>query len=119
MPTWAGAAYEGGWQPPLVLAAVIGGLCVVGAIIYGVLEVIARRKYTLGEAGETDKLVLKDLFTFSRSFWFVVLLCVTFYWAIFPFRSFSIKFFMESWELTRQVAGQYNSVLPPNWSICV
>mgnify|MGYP000423382039 CR=1 FL=1 len=25
-PTWASTAYEGGWQPPLVVAAVIGGL---------------------------------------------------------------------------------------------
>ena len=29
-----------------------------------------------------------------------------------PFRSFAIKFFIESWELTREAAGQYNSVLP-------
>ena len=111
-PTWAGFAYEGGWQPPLVIAAVIGGLCVVGAIFYGILEVAAKRKYTLGEAGESDKLVLKDLFTFSRSFWFITLLCVVFYSAIFPFRSFSIKYFIEAWDVARDVAGQYNSVLP-------
>ena len=111
-PTWAGFAYEGGWQPPLVIAAVIGGLCVVGAIFYGILEVAAKRKYSLGEAGESDKLVLKDLFTFSRSFWFITLLCVVFYSAIFPFRSFSIKYFIEAWDVARDVAGQYNSVLP-------
>jgi MFS family permease len=111
-PTWAGAAYEGGWQPPLVIAAVIGGLCVVGAIVYGILEVAAKRKYTLGEATESDKFVLKDLFTFSRSFWLITLLCVVFYSAIFPFRSFSIKYFIEAWGLARDVAGQFNSVLP-------
>ena len=54
----------------------------------------------------------RDLFRFSRSFWFVVALCVTFYSAIFPFRSFAIKFFIESWEMTREAAGQFNSVLP-------
>jgi MFS family permease len=37
---------------------------------------------------------------------------VTFYSAIFPFRGFSIKFFMEAWEVTREAAGQFNSVLP-------
>jgi predicted MFS family arabinose efflux permease len=56
--------------------------------------------------------VLADLFRFTRSFWFVVALCVTFYSAIFPFRSFAIKFFIESWNLTRKLAGKYNSVLP-------
>jgi MFS family permease len=110
-PTWAGFAYDG-WQGPLIVAAVIGLLVLGAALAYGALERVASQRYGLGKAGETDKLVLSDLFVFSRSFWYVVLLCVTFYSAIFPFRSFSIKFFMESWELTRQMAGQYNSVLP-------
>ncbi|MCG6923652.1 MAG: MFS transporter [Acidobacteria bacterium] len=110
-PTWARFAYNS-WQGPLVVAAVIGLLVVGSALAYGALEKVASHRYGLGKAGETDKLVLSDLFVFSRSFWFVVLLCVTFYSAIFPFRSFSIKFFMESWELTRQAAGQYNSALP-------
>jgi MFS family permease len=110
-PTWAGFAYDG-WQGPLVVAAVIGLLVLGAALAYGALERIASQRYGLGQAGETDKLVLSDLFRFSRSFWYVVLLCVTFYSAIFPFRSFAIKFFMESWEFTREVAGQYNSVLP-------
>ncbi len=110
-PTWAKSAYDG-WQGPLVIAAVIGVLVLISALAYGALERIASRRYQLGGAGETDKLVLSDFFLFSRSFWFVVLLCVTFYSAIFPFRSFAIKFFIDSWELTRQVAGQYNSVLP-------
>jgi MFS family permease len=111
-PTWADFAYEGGWQPPLMVAAVIGVLCLVGAILYGVLEVAAKRKHTLGEAGATDKFVLSDLFSFSKSFWLITLLCVTFYSAIFPFRSFSIKYFIEAWDMTRDVAGQFNSVLP-------
>jgi MFS family permease len=110
-PTWAKFAYTG-WQGPLVVAAVIGLLVLGAALAYGALEGVASRRYRLGQAGETDKLVLGDLFRFTRSYWFVVALCVTFYSAIFPFRSFSIKFFMESWELTRELAGQYNSALP-------
>ena len=110
-PTWADFAYDG-WKGPLMVAAVIGILCVVAALAYGALEGIASRRFGLGRAGDVDKLVWSDLFVFSKSFWFVVLLCVTFYSAIFPFRSFSIKFFIESWEYTRQAAGQLNSVLP-------
>jgi MFS family permease len=110
-PTWADFAYVN-WKGPLIVAAVIGVGCVLAALAYGALERIASRRYGLGQAGETDKLVWSDLFVFSKSFWFVVALCVTFYSAIFPFRSFSIKFFMESWEYTRQAAGQLNSALP-------
>jgi MFS family permease len=111
MPTWVPSAFTG-WRNPLIIAAVIGSLCVLSAIVYGALESRANRRYGLGEAGETDKLVFSDLFRFTKSYWFVVALCVTFYSAIFPFRGFSIKFFMEAWELTREAAGQFNSVLP-------
>ena len=110
-PTWARFAYSS-WHGPLVVAAVLGLLCLAAPLGYALLEKIAARRYGLGQAGQTDKLVLSDLFRFNASFWFVVALCVTFYSAIFPFRSFSIKFFIEAWELTRQAAGQYNSVLP-------
>ena len=110
-PTWAKWAYDS-WQGPLVVAAVIGLLCIISPIGYGGLEGKARRTWGLGKADETDKLVLSDLFRFDKSFWFVVALCVTFYSAIFPFRSFSIKYFIEAWGLLREVAGQYNSVLP-------
>jgi MFS family permease len=111
MPTWAPSAFEG-WRKPLIIAAGIGTLCVVAALAYGALEARASRRYGLGKAAETDKLVLSDLFRFSKSYWYVVALCLTFYSAIFPFRGFSIKFFMEAWELTRETAGQFNSVLP-------
>ena len=47
-PTWASTAYEGGWQPPLVVAAVIGGLCLVGAILY------ERRRQRAGDAPLPD-----------------------------------------------------------------
>lgn len=111
MPTWVPSAFAS-WRSPLIIAAAIGTLCVVSAIVYGALEARANRRYGLGKAGETDKLVLSDLFRFTKSYWLVVALCVTFYSAIFPFRGFSIKFFMEAWELTRDTAGQFNSVLP-------
>ena len=110
-PTWAKFAYDS-WQGPLMVAAVLGVFCVISPLGYGALETNANRKWGLGQAGETDKFTLSDLFKFSRSFWYVVLLCVTFYSAIFPFRSFAIKFFIEAWGMTREAAGQANSVLP-------
>jgi MFS family permease len=109
-PTWAEGAYSS-WQPPLIIAAIIGSLCLLAPLGYGALEVHANRKWGLGQAGETDKFRLSDLFRFSRSFWFVVLLCVTFYSAIFPFRSFAIKFFQHVWDMSRASAGQANSIM--------
>lgn len=110
-PTWASAYYTN-WQDPLVLAAVISSACVVGASMYWILEGRAEKRYQLGEAGETEKLVFKDMFKFDKSYWYIVALCLTFYSAIFPFRSFAIKFFIEAHGTTREFGGFLNSILP-------
>ncbi len=110
-PTLAKPFYSN-WQSPLWMSAVIGGTCFVGALIYWILEARAERRYVIGEAGTTDKLVLKDLVTFDRSFWYITGLCLTFYAAIFPFRAFAIKFFQEGHGMARDAAGQLNGVLP-------
>jgi MFS family permease len=110
-PSWAGFAYTG-WQMPLVVAAVLGALCVFSPVGYAAFERHAERRYQLGEAGETDKFVWGDLFRFDKSFWLVVALCATFYSAILPFRSFAIKFFIENHGMTREAAGAMNSMLP-------
>lgn len=110
-PTWASGYYMD-WQGPLYLAAMIGIICVISGIVYYMLEGYANKRYVLGSADETEKIVWKDLLKFNKSFWFVVILCVTFYSAVFPFRSFAIKFFQEAHDVTREVAGRFNSALP-------
>jgi MFS family permease len=105
-------AYSGGYQGPLFIAAVIGILSFGGIIIYAMLEHRGEKIYTLGEGTSTDKLNVKDFFKFNKSFWYITLLCVTFYSAIFPFRAFAVKFFMESHHVTREVAGSLISWLP-------
>jgi MFS family permease len=109
-PTWAGKWY-GNWQDPLYIAFVIGLTCVLGGIIYWIMESYAEKRFTLEEAGETDKFVFKDMFKFDRSFWYIVILCVTFYSAVFPFRTFAIKFYMDVHGAERALAGQLNSIL--------
>jgi MFS family permease len=110
-PTWASGFY-GDWQSPLYLAVIISIACLLGGIIYYLLENYAEKNYILGQASETDKLDIKGLFKYNKTFWFVVALCVTFYSAVFPFRSFAIKFFMEAHGETREFAGFLNSILP-------
>lgn len=48
---------------------------------------------------------------FSKSFWFIVMLCITFYSAMFPFQTFAIKFFQETHHVTREYAGFLSSIL--------
>lgn len=50
-------------------------------------------------------------FIYGRSYVFIVLLCVTFYSAIFPFQTFAVKFFMEVHGTTREFGGFLSSLL--------
>ena len=110
-PTVARPLYSN-WHDPLWLAAVLGAFCTLGAVVYWILEERAEKHYVVGQAGSTDKLVIKDLLTFDRSFWYITGLCLTFYAAVFPFRSFAIKFFQEGYGMSRPAAGQLNAFLP-------
>ncbi len=104
--------YSSGYSSPLFVAALIGALSLFGILAYALLEHRGETKFILGESGKTDKLNIKDFFKFNKSFWYITLLCVTFYSAIFPFRTFAVKFFMESHHVSRETAGWLISNLP-------
>jgi MFS family permease len=116
-PTLAKPAFEN-WQWPLLIAVGFGTFCVIGPLIYWVMQNTAEKRYYLGEAGETDKVSWSGLFLLGRSYWLVVMLCVTFYSAIFPFQTFAIKFFQEGHGTTREYAGFLSSLLTLFAMIC-
>jgi MFS family permease len=109
-PTWARSAYAS-WRTPLLIAVGFASLCVIGAIIYWILEAWAERNYELGHAGGTDKVVFSDIFKFGLSYWYIVALCILFYSAIFPFETFAIKFFMDAHHTSRQMGGNLLGML--------
>jgi len=100
------------WQPPLLVAAALGGAWLVFAIVYASLESNAARRWGVKRAGATDKLVLGDLVRFNRAYWWVVGLCVAFYATIFPFRTFANLFLTDFHGITNEQAGSLKSVLP-------
>jgi MFS family permease len=110
-PRWARPLYEN-WQDPLWLATAVAGISVAGALLYWILEHRAESRYSLGEAGETEKLEKKGLYSFSASYWYIVALCVVFYSTVFPFRAFAIYYFQQAHGLERDAAGMLNSMLP-------
>jgi MFS family permease len=108
-PTWAAKAYAH-WQGPLTIAVVFGAICLAGALAYWFLEAQGAKKYALA-AGETDKVNLREMFSFGRSYWYIVALCVTFYSAMFPFQTFAVKFFMDAHGVSRETGGFLSSML--------
>jgi MFS family permease len=124
-PGWAGSLFyphgpdaPASWSGPLWLSAAFGLVCIFGAAVYWWLETNADRRFTLGKTGSVDKLDLKAGFRYSRSYWYIVALCFTFYSAIFPFRTFAIKFFMHTHfgdlppDEALETAGFFNGLLP-------
>jgi MFS family permease len=103
-PAWAGAAY-GYWQWPLLIGAGFGALCVIGAVLYWLLDSRGERRFALGHVPRSEALDLRDVFRFNRSFWLIALLCVTFYGCIFPFQTFAQKLLIESRHVSPQVAS--------------
>src|SRR5258708_14703104 len=108
-PTWARWAYAS-WRTPFLIALAFSALCVVGAVIYWVMEEWAEKNYRLGEVS-SDKVVFADLWKFGVSYWLIVALCIVFYSAIFPFQTFAVKFFMESHVTSREFGGFLSSML--------
>jgi nitrate/nitrite transporter NarK len=100
------------WQKPLLLASAAGGLWLVMAVVYAVLERRALRRYDVTGSATTDKLVWSDLVRFDLGYWWVVGLCVAFYATIFPFRTFANLYFIDAHGVSPEAAGNLKSVLP-------
>jgi MFS family permease len=109
-PSWAAGYYEH-WRGPLLISVVFGVVCVVGALVYWILESRAVERYQIGSAGATDKVRWGDIFKFGTSYWYIVALCITFYSGIFPFQTFAVKFFMEAHGTSRELGGFLSSML--------
>ena len=109
-PSWAGFAYSY-WRNPLLISVGFASLCMIGAIIYWALEVYAEKRYQVGAAGSTDKVVFRDIKAFGLSYWYIVALCITFYSGIFPFETFAYKFFMDAHHVSREAGGDLVGML--------
>lgn len=109
-PTWAKGSYSN-WRSPLWISVGFGSLCVVGALVYWVMESYAELRMDLKHQGSTDKVVFKDISKFGVSYWYIVALCIVFYSAIFPFETFAIKFFIEAHGTSRELGGFLLSIL--------
>jgi len=109
-PTWAKSLYSS-WQGPLLLTVVAATLSLASVIIYWGMDAYAEKNYKVRSVPKQEEFRFKQIFSFSKSFWYIVLLCVTFYSAIFPFETFAIKFFIDVHHVSRSAAGFQLSML--------
>ena len=134
-PGWAnkvfyphGAAGGASWQGPLLLAVGAGLIAILCSGVYWVLERGASDQNRTASAATSVRrdTSFRETLKFNPSYWYVVGICLTFYSAIFPFRTFAIDFFTNRildghgglgateamHVLAHQQAGRFASLLP-------
>ena len=114
-PTFAKSLFSN-WQKPLFISVAAGVISVLAVIVYFSMESRASRKYTLAATGDVDAIPIGTFFSTIKqinksSFWYITLLCVTFYSGIFPFQTFAVKFFIEQHGISREMAGFTSSFI--------
>jgi len=95
------ARYFGSYRVALWAAA---GFCLVSVLcnlVYNAMDLHGEKVLALPKPEGGDKIVFSDIKKFNSSYWYVVLLCVTFYSAIFPFTALATDMFHDKWGLPK------------------
>lgn len=91
--------YFGSYRNALLAAVGACALSLLGNLCYIVMDKRGEKALKLRDESAGDKIVLKDIFEFKPTFWYVTFLCLTFYAAVFPFQSLSTDFFHTKWGI--------------------
>ncbi len=91
----------GGYRYALIAAMLFCLLSLISNIVYVFMDRYGEKALALEETGTDEKLVLSDVKKFGPAFWYIAMLCVLFYSAIFPFTALSTDFFVDKWGIAR------------------
>jgi MFS family permease len=98
-------SYFGSFRYALFAAAVFCLVSLVANIVYIILDRRGERVLKLKDESAAEKIVLRDIKEFKPTFWYVTMLCLTFYSAIFPFTALSTDFFVDKWGIAKVAEG--------------
>jgi len=93
------ASYFGNYRYALWAAALLCLFSLLCNLVYNGMDRHGERVLDLPRPGAGDKIVLADVRKFGASYWYVALLCVTFYSAIFPFTALAPDMFHTKWNI--------------------
>jgi MFS family permease len=109
-PTWFANAYRHGWQPPLMIAALVAAVSFAAAMGYWGFDRRIRGNTRVRVSDTARRFGRDDLLRFGAAYWYLLALCVLWYAVIFAFRStFSIEYFQHAHGLDLAAAGAMNS----------
>jgi len=93
------ARYYGSYRVALWAAAGFCLFSVLCNLVYNAMDLHGEKVLALPKPEGGDKIVFSDIRKFNSSYWYVVLLCVTFYSAIFPFTALATDMFHDKWGI--------------------
>ncbi len=97
------SSHFGDYRYALIAASLFCLLSLLSNIFYILMDKKGEQALSLEDEGAEEKIVLKDLKKFKISFWYIAMLCVLFYSAIFPFTALSTDFFADKWNIPRVI----------------
>ncbi len=93
------AQHFGNYKAALWAAVIFCAFSLLAAFVYAVMDKHGENVLNLPKPLADEKVKLSDVKVFSKSYWYVTVLCVTFYSAIFPFTALSTDFFHDKYGL--------------------
>jgi len=104
--------WSGSWRTAIWVSAVIMFVSFTLFLVYSGIDK-SKEKYFKKEKkeGEAEKFSFQDIYRFRPSYWFVCLLCMTFYSAIFPFTAFSTVLLQTKFGFSAVLGGRYTSMI--------
>jgi MFS family permease len=103
------ASVYGGYRYALIAAVLFCAVSLLANVVYVIMDKRGEKALTLEDGEAEEKIVFSDIKHFKASFWYVTMLCLTFYSAIFPFTALSTDFFVDKWGIGRvaEVSGGF------------
>ena len=97
------SSHFGDYRYALIAASLFCLLSLAANIFYIFMDKKGEQALELEDEGAEEKINLKDIKKFKISFWYIAMLCVLFYSAIFPFTALSTDFFVDKWNIPRVI----------------
>ena len=102
------------YRAPVILAFVLMLLGVIAFIAYVVLDIKLDKSEAHIEVEEEEPFRLRDIVMIisNKAFWYIAILCVLFYGAVFPFLFYAPDFIINKYHVASKYAGFIPMLLP-------
>ncbi len=102
------------YSTPILLAFILMLISLVAFIVYIVMDIKLDKSEANLEIEEEEPFRIKDIVSIvsNKAFWYIAILCVLFYGAVFPFLFFAPDFVINKYHVAPKLAGYIPALLP-------